>query len=207
MRTEKEKMLSAEYYNPSDKLLVADRKKAEELLKSYNRNGQQGKRGMPLTEILGKENRGMVKPPFACTYGYNIQLGKGFRAEQGCCLNDCNSIVIGENVILGEGVKITTLVEKKDKAVLEMAYPVRIGNNVYIGDRTVVCSGVSIGDNVIIAPGSVVSIDIPDNVIAAGTPCRAIQIVPPLEMLNKLEELKRGKGSLDAEDEGRGLAA
>ena len=118
-------------------------------------------------------------PPFYCDYGFHIQVGKGFFANYNCTILDVGKVTIGENVLLAPNVSIYTAGHPVHPAARQSGYeygiPVTIGNNVWIGGNVVITPGVHIGDNVVIGAGSVVTKDIPANVVAAGNPCRVIR--------------------------------
>ena len=120
-----------------------------------------------------------VEAPFYCDYGYNISVGDYFFSNYDCVFLDCGKITIGDHVMLGPKVSIYTANHPIDPIVRnynhDMGIPVTIGSNVWIGGNTVICPGVTIGDNTVIGAGSVVTKDIPANVVAAGNPCRVIR--------------------------------
>jgi maltose O-acetyltransferase len=97
----------------------------------------------------------------------------------GCVILDCNRVDIGENVLLGPYVQIYTAYHSTNPETRltgrELAAPIKIGNNVWIGGGAIICPGVKIGDNTSIGAGSVVVKDIPANVVAVGNPCRVIR--------------------------------
>ncbi|MDF2524594.1 MAG: maa, partial [Clostridiales bacterium] len=120
-----------------------------------------------------------IEAPFNCDYGYNIEVGENFYANYGCTILDVNKVIIGDNVLLAPNVQIYTAAHPVDPSKRltgkEFAKPIVIGNNVWIGGGAIICPGVKIGDNVTIGAGSVVTKDVPENVVAAGNPCRVIR--------------------------------
>lgn len=124
-------------------------------------------------------NNCCINRPFYCDYGCNISLGDNFYANFDCIFLDVNDIIIGNDVFLGPRVSIYTAGHPIDKDVrkaqLEYGKKVIIGNDVWIGGNVVINPGVKIGSNVVIGSGSVVTKDIPDNVVAAGDPCKVIR--------------------------------
>jgi len=120
-----------------------------------------------------------VEPPFHCDFGYNIHVGEGFYCNYDCIFVDVGPITIGDNVMIGPRVSIYSANHPIDPKVRALHHdhgiPVRIGHDVWIGGGTVICPGASIGDNTVIGAGSVVTRDIPANVVAAGNPCRVIR--------------------------------
>ena len=121
----------------------------------------------------------VLTPPFYCDHGIKISFGNHFYANTGLTILDENDVTIGNHVFLGPHVSIYTASHPIDANIrntdLEIAKPVTIGNNIWIGGNVVINPGVSIGDNSVIGSGSVVTKDIPSNVIAAGNPCRVLR--------------------------------
>ena len=129
--------------------------------------------------VSGAQENVSIMPPFYCDYGFHIQVGKGFFANYNCTILDVGKVTIGENVLLAPNVSIYTAGHPVHPAARQSGYeygiPVTIGNNVWLGGNVVITPGVHIGDNVVIGAGSVVTKDIPANVVAAGNPCRVIR--------------------------------
>lgn len=120
-----------------------------------------------------------IQPPFYCDYGINIIAGKNLYINYNCIILDCNKVSIGDNVFFGPNVQIYTAYHPLDAAERikgpELALPVTIGNNIWLGGGVIICQNVNIGNNTTIGAGSVVTRDIPANVFAAGNPCRVIK--------------------------------
>jgi len=180
--TEKEKMLNGKLYNSFDPQLLKERQYAKDLLFDYNalRPNEIEKRNDMLRTLLGKTGKTFfIEPPFRCDYGYNIRLGENFYANYNWIVLDCAPVTIGDNVLIAPGVGFYTAGHPIDCDVrnsgLEYAFPITIGNNVWIGGNVVVNPGVTIGDNTIIGAGSIVTKDIPSNVVAVGNPCRVLR--------------------------------
>ncbi len=181
-QTEKQKMLAGELYRAADAELVTQRQRARRLTRLYNSTTEQEseRRRQILFELFGAAGSTIeIEPPFYCDYGSNIYAGNGFYMNFGCVILDCNSVHIGENVLCGPSVQIYAATHPTDPEVrlsgLELAAPVQIGNNVWIGGGAIICPGVTIGEHTTIAAGSVVVKDIPARVVAAGNPCRVIK--------------------------------
>jgi len=181
-RTEKQKMLADERYLASDPELVALRQRARRLTRLYNqtREDELEARAALLSELLGGAGSDVwIEPPFYCDYGRYIFIGSGSFFNFGCVLLDCNTIHIGANTQFGPAVQVYTAYHPVDPAErltdLELAAPVKIGNNVWVGGGAIICQGVTIGDNTTIGAGSVVTKNIPANVVAVGNPCRVIR--------------------------------
>lgn len=174
--------LSGKMYNDLTPELIKAREKTVFLTNEYNASF-----GKPTEEreaILRKLLRSMgtgvhFEPTFRCEFGYNISIGDHFYANFDCIMLDGGGIEIGSNVLFGPRVGIytsnhaTDAWERMNGACY--AKPVKIGNNVWIGAGVNINQGVTIGDNTIIGSGSVVTKDIPANVIAAGIPCKVIR--------------------------------
>lgn len=181
--TEKEKAAAGLLYDANnDKDLLQAREKAKEILYDYNllRPGMQTEKKQMLKSFLGRTGENFIfEPPFFCDYGYNIEIGENFFANMNFIVLDGAKVTIGSNVFIAPGVGIYTSghpfdVEQRISG-LEYAYPVTIGDNVWIGAGVHILPGVTIGDNTVIGAGSVVSKDIPSNVLAVGNPCRVIK--------------------------------
>lgn len=182
MATEKEKMLRGELYDASDPELVRERLRARKLLKEFNESAPddlERRRALP-AQLLGSMGEGVyIEPPFYCDYGSNILMGERVYLNFNCVILDCNVVRIGDNTMLGPAVQIYAATHPLDAAERikgpELAYPVTIGRNVWIGGGAIIGPGVTIGDNTTIGAGSVVVKSIPANVFAAGNPCRVIR--------------------------------
>lgn len=136
-------------------------------------------RGKLLRSIINAGRNCTVISPFFCDYGYNITVGDNFFANVNLVVLDGAKVTIGDNVFIAPNVGIYTaghpLDVKRRNAGLEYAYPVTIGDNVWIGAGVSILPGVTIGDNSVIGAGSVVTCDVPPDVVAAGNPCRIIK--------------------------------
>ena len=181
MSREKEKMISGEIYDPTDLKLVLDRAYANKICTKYNKKSfnEINMRSRLLKKIIRASGNFWIKPPFFCDYGYNIEIGKNVMLNFGCVILDVCSVKIGDNTLIGPNSHIYTACHSLDACERmenrEYGKPVSIGSNVWIGGNCVVLPGVSIGDNSIIGAGSVVTKDIPANVIAVGNPCRILR--------------------------------
>ncbi len=181
--TEKEKMISHLTYDPNhDRELLGSMMHSVDVCMEYNslNSTQIERRTEIMKNFLGKTNgKFYLAPPFWCDYGYRIELGENFFANYNCVMLDAGGITFGDNVLVGPNCGFYTAGHPIDfprrNQGLEYAYPIKVGNNVWIGGGVHVMPGVTIGDNVVIGGGSVVTHDIPDNVVAAGNPCRVIR--------------------------------
>ena len=180
--TEKERMLSEKLYIADDKELVEDMKRSRRCTRMFNASTEDEYelRIQLIKALFQKTGENIwIEPPFHCDYGCHISVGDNFYANYDCIILDVCDVEIGDNVFLGPRVCIYTAGHPIDAEVrnqrLEFGKKVKIGNNVWIGGSTVLNPGVTIGDSVVVGSGSVVTKDIPSNVIAAGNPCRVIR--------------------------------
>ena len=133
-----------------------------------------------IKEILGKTGEHIkIEAPFHCDYGYNIEVGENFFANYNLTVLDVGKVKIGKNAQIAPNVSIYTaghpVHPDSRNSGYEYGIAITIGDNVWIGGNVCILPGVNIGDNVVIGAGSVVTKDLPDNVIAAGNPCRIIR--------------------------------
>lgn len=182
MKTEKQKMLAGELYDPLDQELVNDRLRARLLIKQLNDTGedQTTRRADILKSLIPNAGSELwLQPPFYCDYGYNILLGDKVFFNFNCVVLDVTDVHIGSRTLIGPNVQIYTAthpLDHRQRATgLENAKPITVGDDVWIGGSVVICPGVAIGDRSVIGAGSVVTKDIPADVFAAGNPCRVIR--------------------------------
>lgn len=177
--TEKEKRDKGLIYNPNyDEELLKEMSVAKELCFEYNNTkpSDMERREEIIKKLIGKVGEGArIEPYFWCDYGYNIELGKNFYSNHNLVILDGGKVTIGDNVFIAPNCNIYTAyhpidVVERNKG-LEYEKNVTIGNNVWIGGNVTILPGVTIGDNVTIGAGSVVTKDIPANVVAYGNPC------------------------------------
>ena len=180
--TEKEKMIRGELYLANDPLLVQERMNARRLTRLYNETieTEQEKRTEILRELFGSVGNNIyIEPTFRCDYGYNIHVGENFYANFDCVMLDVCEIRIGENCFIAPGVHIYTATHPLNPyeriSGAEFGKAVTIGDNVWIGGRSVINPGVTIGNNVVIASGAVVPKDVPDNVVVGGNPAKILK--------------------------------
>lgn len=179
---EREKMLNGELYNAEVDYLRADRCRCKLLCQEYN--------GLPydkfdertalIKKIVGKTGaKFFIEQDFKCDYGYNIEIDENFYSNHNLVILDCAKVKFGKNVFIAPNCGFYTACHPLDAKTrnlgLEYAKPITVGDNVWIGGNVVVLAGVTIGDNSVIGAGSVVTKDIPENVVAAGNPCRILK--------------------------------
>jgi maltose O-acetyltransferase len=181
MRSEREKMLAGELYDPLDPELAAARVRARDLCWALNatREADQDERRRLLIELFGAGGDEVwMQPPFFCDYGSNIFLGKRVFFNFNCVVLDVCSVRIGDFTLFGPSVQIYTAthpLEAELRRTREFAKPIEIGSDVWVGGAAVICPGVTIGSGSVVGAGSVVTRDIPAGVFAAGNPCRVIR--------------------------------
>lgn len=180
--TEKEKQQAGELYLSADPELTAERVKAKKLCADYNAieyNDYQKKERLLDRLLALRGENAFIEANFFCDYGYNIIIGDNFYANHNLVILDCAEVTFGDNVFIGPNCGFYTAGHPIDAAQrnsgLEYAKPIKVGSDVWIGGNVCVMPGVTIGDNVVIGGGSVVTEDIPSGVVAAGNPCRVIR--------------------------------
>jgi maltose O-acetyltransferase len=187
MATEKEKMLAGDLYDPLDPELVVARDRARDLCQDLNatREADVDARRRILIDLFGAGGEQVwMQPPFFCDYGANIFLGKRVFFNFNCVVLDVCAVRIGDFTLFGPAVQIYTAthpLEAELRRTREFAKPVTIGSDVWVGGAAVILPGVTIGSRSVIGAGSVVTRDIPDDVFAAGNPCRVIRPLSPAE--------------------------
>lgn len=184
MPTEREKMLDGELYDPLDPELVAARVRARDLCQDLNatREAQAAERRRILCELFAAGGDDVwLQPPFYCDYGSNIRLGRMCFFNFNCIVLDVCQVTIGDHALFGPAVQIYTATHPLDPVLRrsqEFGKPIAIGSDVWIGGGAIICPGVTIGSRTVIGAGSVVTRDVPDDVFAAGNPCRAVRQLP-----------------------------
>src|SRR5688500_14029661 len=182
MRTEKEMMLAGALYDALDEELTRERLRTRLLFKEVNdtREDAEVERRRILKELLPQAGAGLwIQPPFYCDYGSNILIGEKVFFNFNCVVLDVAPVRIGSRTLFGPNVQIYTAthpINYKERASgLEAGKPITIGEDVWIGGSAVICPGITIGHRCVIGAGSVVTKSIPDDVFAAGNPCRVIR--------------------------------
>jgi len=179
--TEKEKMLAGQWYNANfDEKLIEERAIVKDLCLKLNSTPKQEllRRKKILREILPNVDADAVEilSPFMVDYGYNIFLGAGTFLNHNCYLMDCAKIQLGKKVFVGPNCGFYTAIHPLDIVKraegLEMAKPIVIGDDVWIGGDVTILPGVTIGRGAVIGAKSLVTKDIPENVMAYGNPAR-----------------------------------
>ncbi|WP_430789015.1 maltose acetyltransferase domain-containing protein [Virgibacillus flavescens] len=180
-KSEKQKMMDGELYDPSDPDLVEERLNARRLIRKFNQMAETDQdRTKLLKEWFGSTGENLfIESSFKCDYGYNIHVGENFFANFDCVILDVCEVRIGENCAIAPGVHIYTATHPIDAVErisgLEYGKPVTVGDNVWIGGRAVINPGVTIGDNAVIASGAVVTKDVPDCAVVGGNPAKILK--------------------------------
>ncbi len=179
---QKERMLSGLPYKAWMDGLSEERLENKKKIFKYNNLEPEYEKAKDalIKEILGKTGNIInVEAPFHCDYGYNIEVGENFFANYNLTILDVGKVKIGDNAQIAPNVSIYTaghpIHPVSRNSGYEYGIPITIGDNVWIGGNTCIMPGVTIGNNVVIGAGSVVTKDLPDNVIAVGNPCRILR--------------------------------
>lgn len=181
---QKERMLRGLPYKAWLDGLEAEREACKAVIYQFNLLRPEERDRIPeiLKGLFGKTGEDIwIEPPFHCDYGWNIETGENFFANYGLTVLDVGKVTFGDNVVIAPNVSIYTaghpIHPESRNSGYEYGIPISIGNNVWIGGGVVILPGVAIGDNAVIGAGSVVTKDIPGNVVAAGNPCRVIRTI------------------------------
>jgi maltose O-acetyltransferase len=178
-RSMRQRMLAGDLYRANDPELAAQGNRAAALMTRYN-HSQPDERAALLKEILGSVGASVeIRPPMYIDYGYNIHIGPRTFINYSVMLLDVGRITIGADCQIGPGVHFLTPTHSLDpelrKAQWEAAQPITLADNVWLGGGVILCPGVSIGENTVVGAGSVVTKDLPADVLAVGNPARVIR--------------------------------
>ena len=173
--TAREQMLAGELYDALDPELVEARRHARQLLARYNATGDRE----ALTALFSRlADDAIVEAPFHCDYGFNLSVGTRFYANVNCVFLDCAPIEIGDHVLLGPAVHLYTATHPLESAErrkgLELAKPISVGDDAWLGGGAIVLPGVTIGARAVVGAGSVVTRDVRAGEKVAGHPARPI---------------------------------
>ncbi|MBT1442914.1 sugar O-acetyltransferase [Shewanella sp. JM162201] len=184
--TEREKMLLGENYDPSDDELVRLRLNARLLTETLNQTSVSfsEKRVEIIKSLFGSTGNNIhIESTFNCDYGLNIHVGENFHANFGCVILDVAEVRIGDNCFIGPQVGIYTATHPIDpiqrKSGIESGKPVTIGNNCWIGGHATINPGVTLGENVVVASGAVVTKSFASNLVIGGNPARVLKVIEP----------------------------
>lgn len=177
---ERDKMLAGEIYNILDLGLALERERVKALLRQYNQTSDARERSLLLKRLLGSVGHGaIIEPPFHCTYGGNTHLGDHVYLNFSCVILDNNAVRIGHHVMIGPAVQIYTAAHPMEAETrirgLEVAKPITIEDEVWIGGGAILLPGVTVGRAAVVGAGAVVTRDVPPRVVVAGNPARVIR--------------------------------
>ncbi|MBA7844053.1 galactoside O-acetyltransferase [Klebsiella sp. RHBSTW-00484] len=180
----RDKIKAGELFTDMCEGLPEERLRGKELMYEFNhtRPSEVEKRDKLIREMFGKVGKHVwVEPPVYFSYGTNIHIGDNFYANFNFTIVDDYTVTIGDNVLIAPNVTISVtghpVHHELRKAGEMFSFPVTIGNNVWIGSNVVINPGITIGDNSVIGAGSVVTKDIPPDVVAVGVPCKVIRSI------------------------------
>ena len=181
--TEFEKMISGQLYNSADPELDAFHRICKDKMHAYNqmRSSDVEGRAKAIKNILGSCGQNInIEPPFYIDYGCNIHVGENFYANYGVTILDVAPVTIGKNCFIGPGAGLFAAghplnVHQRCELMVEFGSPITIGDNCWIGGHAVINPGVTLGNNVVVASGAVVTKSFGDNVLLGGVPAKIIK--------------------------------
>ena len=180
--TEWERMRKGLVYNDFDEDLFNRRVAAKKLFKAYNKTDDEDVelRNKILRQLFNDIGKNVwIEPDFRCEFGKNITIDDDVYINFGCIILDCAEVTIGSHTLIGPNAGLYAANHSTDatERINGGCYgrPIRIGKNVWLGGDVKIVGGVTVGDNTIIGAGSIVTKDIPSNVIAVGNPCKVIR--------------------------------
>lgn len=199
--TEREKMEKGLWYDANyDAELLEERLQAEDLCFAFNqtRPKESERKEELLNQLLPHKGEHVtILSPFYTDYGYNCRIGEETFLNHNAYLMDGAPITIGKHCFIGPNCGMYTanhpLVAEERNQGLEQARPITIGDNVWIGADVTILPGVTIGEGSVIGAKSVVTKDIPPNVIALGNPCRVLRAITEADRVQKADEPQEGK--------------
>ena len=191
-----EKLLNGNIYNDFDDDLFQRRIEAKKLFRSYNKteDDEVEKRLFIMKNLFKSVGSNVwIEPDFKCEFGKNIVIEDNVYINFGCVILDCAEVKIGKNTLLGPNIGLYAVNHATDaeERIKGGCYgkPIQIGENVWLGGDVKILAGVTVGNNAIIGAGSIVTKDIPANVIAAGNPCRVIREITDEDKTDYLKSL------------------
>lgn len=179
----KDKLHTGELYLPMGDEIMSEQLACLDRLYEFNQTRplEQEKRQRMLSEMFAEIGEGCyVEPPFHANWGgKHVHFGKGVYANFNLTMVDDTHIYVGDYTMFGPNVTVATaghpiLPELRDKGYQYNA-PIHIGRNCWFGAGAVILPGITVGDNVVVGAGSVVTKDLPSNVVAVGNPCRVLR--------------------------------
>lgn len=178
-----DRMIAGEEYDAADPYVCEQRERALELCYRFNHTKNRSARLKILHEEFGmhfpKDSPPTITFGFNCDYGWNISMGHNFYANYNLVILDCAKVTFGDHCLLGPNVQIYTATHPLDaerrRDGTESAKPITIGDDCWLGGSCIVLPGVTIGNRVVVGAGAVVTKDVPDDVLVAGSPARIIK--------------------------------
>ena len=185
--TEREKIHAGVIYQPNDPEIMREQLVYFDKLKVYNDlpHTPMDMRENMLKEMFAEIGEGCyIEPPFHANWGgKHVHFGKKVYANFNLTMVDDTHIYVGDNVMFGPNVTIATaghpILPELRKKEYQYNMPVKIGNNCWLGAGVIVLPGVTIGDNTVVGAGSIVTKDLPANVVAVGNPCKVLRPIGP----------------------------
>lgn len=201
--TMRERIASGKLFTDYCEGLPEDRIQAKRRMVVFNSTGPDAleKRAQLMKEIFGRETKAWIEPPFYFCYGTNIEIGEDTYINFNCNFVDDTKIFIGKNVLFGPAVTIATVGHPINPNFRGYMYadPVKIENNCWIGAGSIICPGVTVGENSVIGAGSVVTKDIPANSVAVGNPCNVLRTINEHDMKYYYKDREITQEDLDEE--------
>jgi maltose O-acetyltransferase len=179
--TPKQKMLAGLPYHPDDPELDRDRMRSQSLCQALNALSprDEAARLRVLAELFGRPVDAMIRSPFFCDYGYNVEIGAKVFINVNCVVLDTYRVAIGDRALLGPNVQLLAALHPMDvderRTGIETGRAVVIEEDVWLGGGVIVCPGVTIGRGTVVGAGSVVTRSLPPGVFAGGNPCRILR--------------------------------
>lgn len=196
MMTQRERLASGYLYTDMDEGMPEERLRGKILAYEFNHTSpaEPEKRVALIRQMMGRVgNNVWIEPPLHVAYGSQISIGDNFYANFNLVVVDDGKVIIGNNVMIAPNVTISTTGHPIDPAVRitgqQFSQTVTLEDNVWIGSGAIINPGVTIGRNSVIGAGSVVTKDIPANVVAAGVPCRVLRPIGEQDRRNALAGL------------------
>jgi galactoside O-acetyltransferase len=195
--TERENIASGRLFTDMTEGLPEERLRGKELMTDYNltRPSEVDKRILLVKQMFKKTGEHFwIEPPVYFAYGSHISIGENFYANFNLTVVDDWEVIIGNNVLFGPNVTISTtghpLDPEKRREGRMYAFKVVIEDDVWVGSGAIINPGIVIGKGTVIGAGSVVTKDIPPNVIAVGNPCKVLRPLAPEDKLYYYKERK-----------------
>ena len=196
--TEWEKLQSGQMYNDFDNDLFQRRIAAKKLFRKYNKTEDEEVelRNQIMNDLFKHVGKDVwIEPDFRCEFGKNITIDDNVYINFGCVILDCAEVTIGANTLFGPNTGLYPVNHAIDAEERIhggcIGKPIHIGKNVWFGGDVKVLAGVTIGDNTIIGTGSIVTKDIPSNVIAVGNPCKVIRPITEADKTDYMQNYKQ----------------